>query len=311
MARYLFHRLFLQAVPTLVALSFLSFLLVRLAPGSPFASERDLPEQTLRALNEAYGLDQPILVQYARYMGGVVRGDLGPSLRMPGRTVTELITGALPVSLELGLWSLLFAIVFGLTLGVVAAVKPNGPGDHAAMAFALAGVCVPSMVLGPMLVLVFGLWLDWLPVGGWREATDRVLPVITLGSIYAAYIARLARGGMLEELSRDYIRTARAKGLSEAAVVLKHALRGGVQPVVSFLGPAAAGLLTGAFVVEQIFQIPGMGRIIVNGAFSRDPFVVLGCVLLYGGLMVLFNTLADLGLAALNPRIRLEREKPA
>ncbi len=304
MIRFLFHRLFLQALPTLLALSMLSFLLVRLAPGSPFASERELPQQTVDALNRAYGLDQPIPVQYFRYLSGVLRGDLGPSMSKPGRSVAELIGNTLPVSLVLGSLALGFGLLVGLALGVLAAVKPNGRGDRLAMAVALIGICLPSMVMGPILVLIFGLELGWLPVVGWGRPENLVLPVITLGSTYAAYIARLARGGMLEELSRDYIRTARAKGLSEASVILKHALRGGVQPVISFLGPAAAGLLTGAFVVEKIFQIPGLGDEIVNAAQNRDQFMILGCVLLFGGLMVLFNTVVDVVLALLNPRIR-------
>ncbi|MCC5844253.1 MAG: ABC transporter permease [Verrucomicrobia bacterium] len=305
MIRFLFHRLFFQALPTLFVLAALSFLLVRLAPGSPFASERELPPQTLEALNRAYGLDQPVPVQFFRYLSGVVRGDFGPSLRMPGRTVAELILAKLPVSLELGFWSLLYAVFVGLTLGVLAAVKPNGAGDHVAMTLALLGICIPAMVMGPVLALIFGLRLEWLPVMGWHTPADRILPVITLGSTYASYIARLARGGMLEELTRDYIRTARSKGLSEAGILVKHALRGGVQPVVSFLGPAAAGLLTGAFVVEQIFFIPGLGETIVNAALNRDQFVILGCVLLFGSFMVFFNTLVDVALAALNPRIRM------
>jgi oligopeptide transport system permease protein len=303
--RFLLRRLVFQALPTLFVLAALSFLLVRLAPGSPFGGERELPPQTLEALNRAYGLDQPIAVQFFRYMGGVFRGDFGPSLRMPGRTVSELILAKLPVSLELGFWSLLYAIFIGLTLGVIAVIKPNGAGDHISMSLALLGICIPAMVMGPVLALVFGLWLDWLPVMGWYSPADRILPVITLGSTYASYIARLARGGMLEELTRDYIRTARSKGLSEAGILVKHALRGGVQPVVSFIGPAAAGLLTGAFVVEQIFFIPGLGETIVNAALNRDQFVILGCVMLFGAFMVLFNTLVDVALAALNPRIRM------
>ncbi|MEX2607866.1 MAG: ABC transporter permease subunit [Kiritimatiellia bacterium] len=309
MFRFLLHRLFLQAVPTLLVLATLSFLLVRLAPGSPFASERELPQQTLDRLNETYGLDQPMHIQYGRYLAGLMRGDLGPSLKNPGRSVRELIAHALPVSLELGALALLYALGLGLTLGILAAIRPNGWGDHLAMGLALIGICIPGFVLGPLLALAFGLQLEWLPVVGWDTPADRILPVISLGSIYAAYIARLARGGMLEELSKDYIRTARAKGLTETRVILGHALRGGVQPVISFLGPAAAGLLTGAFVVEVIFQIPGLGRIIVNAALNRDQFLVLGCVLLFGALMVLFNTLVDVVLAGLNPRIRLQKEK--
>jgi len=291
----------------LLVLATLSFLLVRLAPGSPFASERELPQQTLDTLNRAYGLDQPLVVQYGRYLGGLLRGDLGPSLTHPGRSVNEMIRSALPVSMELGFWALLYAIVAGLFLGVLAALRPNGWRDHLAMTLALIGICIPGFVLGPLLALFFGLHLQWLPVVGWEAPADRILPVISLGSIYAAYIARLARGGMLEELSNDYIRTARAKGLPESRVIIHHALRGGILPVISFLGPAAAGLLTGAFVVEVIFQIPGLGRIIVNAALNRDQFVVLGCVWLFGSLMVLFNTVVDIVLALLNPRIRLGR----
>jgi oligopeptide transport system permease protein len=203
---------------------------------------------------------------------------------------------------------MLYALVVGLGLGILAAIKPNGRGDHLAMTLALIGVCIPGFVLGPNLALLFGLHWDLLPVAGWSTPAHRILPVISLGSIYAAYIARLARGGMLEELSKDYIRTGRAKGLSEPRLILCHALRGGVQPVVSFMGPAAAGLLTGAFVVELIFQIPGMGRVIVNAALNRDLFLVMGCVLLFGGIMVLFNTIADILLAWMNPRIRLHKE---
>jgi oligopeptide transport system permease protein len=307
--RYLIHRLFVQALPTLLVLAALSFLLVRLAPGGPFASEKELPPQTLEALNRHYGLDKPIAHQFVRYLGGLTRGELGPSLKMPGRTVSELIGATLPVSLELGGWALLYALCVGLPLGVLAALRPNGWGDHVAMSVALVGICIPGFVIGPMLALFFGLYMNVLPVVGWAEPVDRILPVISLGSIYAAYIARLARGGMLEELSKDYVRTARAKGLSESRVVIGHALRGGSQPVVTFLAPASAGLLTGAFVVESIFQIPGLGRIIVNAALNRDPFVVMGCVLLFGTMMVLFNTLADVLLALLNPRIRLQKER--
>ncbi len=290
-------------------LAALTFLLVRLAPGNPFASEKEMPAATLEALNRHYGLDQPLWVQFARYLKGVVRGDLGPSLKMPGRSVSELIGATFPVSLELGGLALGYALLVGVPLGVLAALRPNGWGDHLAMGVALVGICVPGFVMGPVLSLVFGIHLGWFPVGGWEEPVDRVLPVVALGSIYAAYIARLARGGMLEELSKDHIRTARAKGLSEAAVVIRHALRGGLQSVVSFLGPAAAGLLTGAFVVESIFQVPGLGRVIVNAALNRDQFVVMGCVLLFGAMMVLFNTLSDLLLAWLNPRVRLREEK--
>ncbi|MCK5803426.1 MAG: ABC transporter permease, partial [Lentisphaeria bacterium] len=233
-----------------------------------------------------------------------VRGDLGPSHKLVGHSVNEIIAQAFPVSLELGLYALVVAVAIGIPVGVFAAMRRNSIWDHAPMASAMVGVCLPSFVLGPVLVLVFGMWLHWLSPSGWDHWSDRILPAITLGLYYAAYIARLTRTGMLDVLSQDFIRTARAKGLSEFAVVARHALRGGLQPVVAYLGPVCAGVITGSFVVETIFSVPGLGRFFVNAAFNRDYNLVLGTVLFYGVLIVLFNLLVDIVQALMDPRLR-------
>ena len=233
-------------------------------------------------------------------------GDLGPSFKYPNRTVNEIIADTLPVSLELGAWGLLVALGVGLPLGILAAARHNRFLDHLCSTFGLVGICVPTFVLGPLLALTFGIYLHWFNVSGWYGSSDRVLPGITLGMFYAAYVMRLARGGMLEVLHQDYIRTARAKGASEARVIFRHALRGGLLPVVSFLGPAIAGILTGSFVIETIFQIPGLGRQFVNSAFSRDYTLVLGTVILYAVLLVALNLVVDIVQVWLNPKLKFE-----
>jgi oligopeptide transport system permease protein len=237
-------------------------------------------------------------------MKGVVQGDLGPSFRKSSRSVREWVLLRLPVSLELGSYALLVALGIGLSAGMIAALHPNRWTDHGPMAFAMAGICLPNFVLGPLLVLVFALWLGWLPVAGWKTPADKILPSITLGAMYAAYIARLTRAGMLEVLAQDFIRTARAKGLGEARIVLRHALRGGIQPVVAFLGPAVAGLLTGSFVVETIFRVPGLGREFIEAAFNRDYTMIIGTVIVYAVLVMALNLVADVVNAWLDPRIR-------
>lgn len=303
MIRFILRRL-LQSIPVLFAVVTLAFFLVRLAPGGPFDSEKRADPKVLAQLEAHYRLDQPLLVQYCEYMSGVVRGDLGPSYRKPGRTVSEWMLLRFPVSLELGLYALAVALAAGMGAGLIAALRPNSPLDHGTMSAAMLGICLPSFVLGPLLVLVFSLHFGWFPVAGWGSPAHKVLPALTLGAMYAAYIARLTRGGMLETLAQDFVRTARAKGLTEARVVLRHALRGGVQPVVAFLGPAAAGLFTGSFVVETIFQIPGLGREFVESAFNRDYTMVIGTVLVYAVLVVALNLAADLAQAWLDPRVR-------
>lgn len=297
----------LQAIPVLFIVITVAFVFVRSAPGGPFSQERAVPPEVLKALNERYKLDQPLYVQYADYLQHLAHGDLGPSFKYPGRSVSEIIRAGFPVTFELGFYALLIALSVGVSAGVMASMRPNTYQDYLPMSFAMVGICLPTYVLGPMLVLVFGIWLEWLPVSGWGYIPgDKVLPAVTLGLAYAAYIARLCRGGMLEILSQDFIRTARAKGLSEPAIIFKHALRGGLQPVVSFLGPALAGLLGGSFVIETIFQIPGLGRYYVQAAFNRDYTLVLGTTIFFATLIIVFNLLADIATAWLNPRLRRE-----
>lgn len=304
MLRFILSRL-LQAIPVLLVVITATFLLVRCAPGGPFSAEKAVPPEVVRALEAQYRLDQPIWQQYLSYLGDLAQGEFGPSFRYPGRTVNELIAGGLPITAELAFYAMLVALLIGVCAGVIAALRPNTPQDYLPMSGAMLGICMPSFLMGPLLVLVFGIWLEWLPVSGWGElAGDKILPAITLGTGYAAYIARLSRGGMLEVMSQDYIRTARAKGLPERVVVLKHALRGGLIPVVAFLGPAFAGLLSGSFVVETIFQIPGLGRFYVQAAFNRDYTMILGTTVFFATLIVLFNLLADIIAVWINPKMR-------
>lgn len=306
MWRFIGSRL-LQAVPVLFIVITATFFLVRFAPGGPFDTEKAVIPEVKRALEAQYKLDQPLFAQYLGYLGDLAQGDFGPSFKYPGRTVNELIAAGFPATAELGLYALLIAVVLGMSAGVVAALKPNTWSDYLPMSAAMIGICMPTLLLGPLLVLVFGLWLEWVPVSGWGDVPgDKILPSLTLGAAYAAYIARLTRSGMLEVLSQDYIRTARAKGLPERVVILKHALRGGVIPVVAFLGPAFAGLLSGSFVVETVFQIPGLGRFFVQAAFNRDYTMILGSTVFFAVLIVVFNLLSDVLAAWLNPRLRAE-----
>ena len=259
MLRFIARRL-LQVIPVLFVIITATFFMVRFVPGGPFTTEKAIPPEILKNLEAHYGLNQPLWRQYVSYLGQISRGDLGPSFKYANRSVNEIIADKLPVSLELGAWSMLVALAVGLPLGVIAAVKRNTFIDYLCSSVGMIGICVPTFVLGPLLALSLGIYLNWFNVSGWYGPTDRVLPSLTLGFVYAAYIMRLTRGGMLEVLNQDYIRTARAKGASEARIVMRHALRGGLLPVVSFLGPAIAGILTGSFVIETIFQIPGLGR---------------------------------------------------
>lgn len=304
MKGFLLRRL-AQAVPVFIVVVTLAFALVRMAPGGPFDTERAVAPEVLNSLNARYHLDDPWPRQLLDYAAGVLRGDLGPSYRYPGRTVNEIIAAGLPVTLELGLYAFIVALLVGIGAGVSAAVRAGSWVDYTAMAFSMAGMCMPTFVMGPLLVLVFGVWLEWLPVSGWGYVPgDKILPSLTLGLAYGAWIARLARTGMLDELAQDYIRTARAKGLPEWQVVLKHALRAGLLPVVSFMGPALAGLLSGSFVVETLFQVPGLGRYYVLAAFNRDYTLILGTTVFLAALIVLFNLLADLLAYWLDPRLR-------
>ena len=301
----IFLKRVLAAIPVLIIVASLTFFFVRLAPGGPFDTDIAVSEEVLINLQEAYNLNAPISEQYFDYMSGVLVGDFGPSFRYPGRGVSEMIYTGLPVTLELAIYAILIAVLVGVFAGVLAALKRNTILDFIPMAIAMIGICVPTFLMGPLLVLIFGINLELLPVSGWGNLPgDKILPSITLGFAYAAYIARLSRGGMLEVLSQDFIRTARAKGLSERVVVTKHAMQGGLIPVVSFLGPAVAGLLAGSFVVETIFQIPGLGRFYVEAAFNRDYTMILGTTIFFSAMIVFFNLLSDMAVMILNPRAR-------
>jgi oligopeptide transport system permease protein len=306
MIKFLLSRL-LQAVPVLIIVITATFFIVHAAPGGPFSADKAVPPEVIQALEAQYKLDQPVWRQYLGYLGDIARGDFGPSFKYPGRSVNELIMAGLPVTAELAFYAMIIAILIGVLSGVGAAMRPNTLQDYVPMTLAMIGICMPSFLLGPLLVLVFGIQLELLPVSGWGDIPgDKILPSITLGTGYAAFIARLSRGGMLEILSQDYIRTARAKGLRETTVIIKHALRGGLIPVVAFLGPAFAGLLAGSFVVETIFQIPGIGRFYVQAAFNRDYTLILGMTIFLSTLIIIFNLISDLISIWLNPKLRDE-----
>ena len=298
-------RRLLLFVPTLWVIVTLTFFLVRLAPGGPFQSEREIPAAAKAQLLRTYGLDRPLPEQYGRFLWNTLRGDFGVSYRFPQREVRDIVLRGFRVSAELGGWALLLAVLAGVPLGVLAAVRRNRAADHAVMGLALAGVSVPNFVLAPALVLAFSLGLYWFPPALWQGPASRVLPVVALAAAYVAYVARLARAGMLEVLGQDFVRTARAKGLREWAVVVRHALPLGIQPVVSYLGPAAARIVMGSIVIEQTFAIPGLGRQLVGAAFNRDYTLVLGIVLFYASLLLVLNLVVDLVQARLDPRVEL------
>ena len=309
MWRFIGSRL-LQAIPVLLVVITVTFFLVRVAPGGPFSSEKAVIPEVKAALEAQYRLDRPVLEQYTAYLGDLIRGDLGPSFKYPGRSVNELIAAGFPVTAELALYALLVALLIGVGAGVIASLRPNTAQDYIPMSAAMIGICIPSLLLGPLLILVFGIYLDWLPVSGWGDMPgDKILPAVTLGAVYAAYIARLSRAGMLEIMTQDYIRTARAKGIPEWRVVVVHGFRGGLTPVVAFLGPAFAGLLSGSFVVETIFQVPGLGRFYVQAAFNRDYTMILGATVFLSSLIVVFNLLSDVLNAWMNPRLRSRPEQ--
>lgn len=305
MTNYLFRRIG-GAIPTLLLLVTVAFFMVRLAPGGPFDFERTLPPEIEANLLAQYNLDAPLWQQYLNYLGDMLRGDLGPSFQYRDYTVNELIADGLPVSMLLGGLSMLLALVLGVTAGCLAAVRRNRWQDHAVMTLAMTGISIPNFVVAPLLILLFAIYFDLLPAGGWNDASpaNLVLPVLTLALPQVAYIARLTRSSLLDVLRSDFIRTARAKGLPGHVVITRHALKPALLPVVSYLGPAAAAVMTGSVVIEQIFGIPGVGRFFVQGALNRDYTLVLGVVVFYGALVVLFNLLVDLVYAWLDPRVR-------
>jgi oligopeptide transport system permease protein len=292
------------AVPTLLAIIAVAFFLMRLSPGGPFDQERVLPAAIEANLRQAYRLDDPLPAQFVRYLGDLLRGDFGPSFKYQDFTVTELIRTGLPVSLTLGLGAMAIASIAGVWIGLAAALRRNSRLDHLVMAGAMTGIVVPNFVVAPLLTLVFGIYLGWLPVGGWRGPLNAVLPIVTLALPQIATIARLARASAIETLGQPFVRTARAKGLPDATVMLRHVLKPALLPVLSYLGPATAGVLTGSVVVEQIFGIPGVGRYFVQGALNRDYTLVMGVVILYATLIILFNLAVDLLYRVLDPKQR-------
>jgi len=303
MLRYFLRRLG-GAVPTLFLIVLISFFMIRLAPGGPFSRERKVPPEVEAALLKAYHLDEPLWQQFLRYLGGLAHGDFGPSFKYKDFSVTDLIMQGFPVSLELGLIAIILALAIGITLGIAAAFKQNSMVDYLATGISMIGIAVPNFVVAPVLTLVFGLTFSLLPVGGWGSWQHFILPVAALCLPQIAVITRLMRGSMIEVLHTNYIRTARAKGLPEIVTVTRHAIRAAILPVVSYLGPAIAMIITGSVVVEQIFGIPGIGRYFVQGSLNRDYTMVMGVTIFYGALIILCNLFTDLLYGLLDPKIR-------
>jgi oligopeptide transport system permease protein len=293
-------------IPTLLVIITVSFCVVRLAPGGPFEQEQALPPAVRANLERFYGLDQPLTVQYVHYLRGLLRGDFGPSLRQRDFTVSELIAQGLPLSATLGLAATLLAVLTGIPAGIAAAVWRNRGADYCITTLAALGLALPSFVTGPLFALVFGLYLRWLPVAGWQHGAPRylVLPVLTLALPVAAYVARLTRASLLEVLGAHYVRSARARGLGSARVLWRHALRPALMPVVSYLGPAVAFVMTGSLVIETVFGLPGTGRYLVEGAIDRDYPLVMGMIVVYGALTLFLNLIADLIYGWLDPGVR-------
>jgi oligopeptide transport system permease protein len=307
-------RRFLGAVPTLFIIVTLTFFMMRAAPGGPFDSARRLPPEVERNVKAAYHLDQPLMSQYLLYLGNVAKGDFGPSFKSKDFTVAQLIATGLPVSAKLGLWAMALALLIGSAMGIWAALRQNRWQDYSVMTLAMVGITIPTFVTAPVLTLLLGIYGVTvfghevsLPVGGWNDGALRnmILPVTVLALPQIAVIARLMRGSMIEVLRANYIRTARAKGLSAARIVTRHALRAALLPLISYLGPAVAAILTGSLIVEEIFGIPGIGRYFIQGALNRDYTLVMGVVICYASLIILLNFLADIAYGLLDPRVRL------
>lgn len=305
MSRFITGRL-LGLIPTLLVIITVSFFVIRLAEGSPFQTDRALPPQVQKQLEEKYGFDQPLYTQYLVYMGNLMRGEFGPSIKYPTRTVNEILWLGFPVTLKVASIGLVWALLIGVTAGIVAAVRQNTTWDYGAMTAALLGISIPTFVLGPLLVLLFALTFYVLPPGGWGSWRHIILPGLTLGTIRAAHIARLTRAGMLEVVSSDFVRTAKAKGLKERLIIWRHMLRGGLLPVVTYLGPAIAFMMVGSVVVEKIFNTPGIGPYLVDATLNRDYFLVMGIVVLESAFLLVMNLLVDVAYAALDPRIRYD-----
>ena len=305
MLKLIFKRL-LEAIPTLFVLVTISFFMMRLAPGSPFTSERGYPPEVMANIEAKYHLNEPLTTQYMSYWKSLAQGDLGPSFKYKDYSVNELLAQAFPVSVKLGLYAFILALVLGVTFGVIAALRQNSWLDYLLMSFSMTGVVIPSFVTAPILILVFAVTLRWLPGGGWNNGAfnNMILPTVALALVYLAGIARIMRGSMIEVMNSQFIRTARAKGLPMRVIVWKHAMRPALLPVISYLGPAFVGIITGSIVIETIFGLPGIGQLFVNGALNRDYGMVLSLTILMGILTIAFNAIVDLLYAVIDPKIR-------
>ncbi|MBU2897778.1 oligopeptide ABC transporter permease OppB [Vibrio hepatarius] len=305
MLKLIFSRI-LEAIPTLLVLITVSFFLMRFAPGNPFSSEKTLPPEVMQNINEKYGLDKPVFEQYTTYLGNILQGDFGPSFKYKDYSVNELVSDALPVSAKVGTFAFIFTVIVGVFIGTIAALKQNTWLDYTIMSTSMIGIVLPSFVFSPVLIYVFSIWLGWFPAGGWNGGAVQymVLPVLGMSFLYIATFARITRGSMIETLNSNFIRTARAKGLSYRYIVVKHALKPALLPVVSYMGPAFVGIITGSVVIETIFGLPGIGKLFVNAAFNRDYSLVMGITILIGFLFILFNAVVDVLLAMIDPKIR-------
>lgn len=304
MLKYILGRL-ATALVTIWIIVTITFILMHAIPGGPFTKEKALPPAVLKNIEERYRLDDPLWKQYAQYMKNLARGDLGPSFKYQGVTVNRIIAESFPISAQLGLAALSIMLIVGLPAGIISALRQNGWQDHLAMLLATIGVAVPNFVVATLLIYFVGVKLDWLPTSRWISWQSVIMPSIALAGYYTAYVARLTRSTMLEVLQQDYIRTARAKGLPERVVIYKHALKNALIPIVTYLGPISAGMLTGSFVIEKIFAIPGLGEHFVAGIWNRDYAVILGVTVFYGSLMVIINLMVDIIYGFVDPRIRL------
>lgn len=296
----------LEAIPTLFVLVTISFFMMRLAPGSPFTNERGYPPEVMANIEAKYHLNEPLTTQYLGYWKSLAQGDLGPSFKYKDYSVNELLAQAFPVSVKVGLYAFILAVLLGVTFGVIAALRQNSWIDYLLMSFSMTGVVIPSFVTAPILILLFAVTLHWLPGGGWNNGAfiNMILPTIALALVYLAGIARIMRSSMIEVMNSQFIRTARAKGLPLRVIVLKHALRPALLPVISYLGPAFVGIITGSIVIETIFGLPGIGQLFVNGALNRDYGMVLSLTILMGILTIAFNAIVDVLYAVIDPKIR-------
>jgi oligopeptide transport system permease protein len=295
------------SVPTLFALTAITFIMMRIAPGGPFSGNRRITKDALANIERAYHLDEPLWLQFARYVWGVLHFDFGPSMTYRDYTVSELIRAGFPTSLEVGMWAMLLAALIGIALGIAGALRRNQPIDYLAGALAMTGLAIPIFVIGPILQLVFGLQLGWLPLTEWPgDLAHKIMPVVTLALPNIAYVSRLMRGSLIETVRTNYVRTARAKGIGEWRTIARHAFKGAILPVVAYLGPATAATITGSIVVEQIFGIPGIGRHFVTGATNRDYPLMLGVTLFYGAIVIVANLLTDLVRGLIDPKVSYE-----